>query len=768
MTNNLDHFFKVFLLYLDFAVERLSTTTLEAASFMLAVFTNSRELLAQARVLTLLIIFFDFTNAVSQEAIRAGAGENPIVSGPNIFVTTAPFNEAQVNSSLFHPIAYQQLKIGSAVTFRLVVRNEGSEPIARLFKVAHVDTCILLQNGRVYHSGFSIPYDKQPIKNATYNPNVAGFPLHVGANSSDTLLLHFPQGVTSENLILNMQRDATANPADYMGLVYIALVFSILLYHFLLFAITRTPIFASYSAYLFAIVLFILFYHREPGLVLLFDRFEFLHHITRYMLYCHIALSALTIYMHTTFIMAFFELKVRMFKWYVALNVGRILGLLLAAVACYIFWSTLNYQLVMGGIVSYTYLSLSLLVLAFIVGTFKKNFRFSVYSIIGLLWFYCIVFVNNFVQVDFLKPSFGTYFLGVSFELIFFALAIGDKNRETEREKRLAQSALISQLRVNEQLQSKVNRELEEKVDERTRVIKEQTEEIMAQNEELQQQGEELAAQRDKLSEQNRMLQQSQALIATHNEELENTVATRTRALAEKTEDLRQRIVQLEQFSFITAHNIRGPVARQLGLLQILNKTDIEPENLEILAHNESSAKILDRTIHELARILELQKGQRLPAVMTDLESFFKRELTAFESELNEAGAELDLDIKVKYWPIVPAYCQSIIYNLISNSIKYRNTELPLRIAISLESVADTNLKWTTTDNGTGFDTNLYGAKALEPFQRLHTNSRGSGLGLFLVKQQVEAMHGAIALQGRKGLGLSVAISLPKLAEQMT
>ena len=101
--------------------------------------------------------------------------------------------------------------------------------------------------------------------------------------------------------------------------------------------------------------------------------------------------------------------------------------------------------------------------------------------------------------------------IGVVVTILLFAAALGQRMRASEREKRLAQEKIIEQLKENERLKDKVNRELEQKVRERTREITEQKEEIESQRDEIE-------AQRDQLHQQHQ-------LVVTQKKELTDSIA---------------------------------------------------------------------------------------------------------------------------------------------------------------------------------------------------------------------------------------------------
>jgi signal transduction histidine kinase len=109
----------------------------------------------------------------------------------------------------------------------------------------------------------------------------------------------------------------------------------------------------------------------------------------------------------------------------------------------------------------------------------------------------------------------------------------------------------------------------------------------------------------------------------------------------------------------------------------------------------------------------------------------------------------------------VPAYLDSILSNLISNSIKYKaDHRTPIILIATEENNSDATI--IVHDNGIGFDSKLFNHKLFEPFQRFHTHKDGKGLGMFLVKTQVIAMNGTIVLTSEPDVGTHVIITLPK------
>jgi signal transduction histidine kinase len=127
-----------------------------------------------------------------------------------------------------------------------------------------------------------------------------------------------------------------------------------------------------------------------------------------------------------------------------------------------------------------------------------------------------------------------------------------------------------------------------------------------------------------------------------------------------------------------------------------------------------------------------------------------------------------DNDVKVNYnyknAPFVnftKAYLESVFQNLFTNSIKYKSPKRKLKINItSNESPNYIILKFI--DNGIGIDTELHKEKLFKLYQRFHDNPDGKGLGLYLIKSQIEALGGSIAIESKVDVGTTFIIKFKK------
>lgn len=339
--------------------------------------------------------------------------------------------------------------------------------------------------------------------------------------------------------------------------------------------------------------------------------------------------------------------------------------------------------------------------------------------------------------------------IALAWELVIFSLALGYRYNTLRREKMEMQAENIRIMKEQKALLRKM--------------VFEQTEEIMAQNDQLLRNQEEIKLQNERLEAQNTANEQLREMVIEHNHRLEAAVQRRTVELAQSNEELRRHYHQLEQFSFIAAHHLRAPVARILGLVSIIdNRNPLSPDNATVLEKIVASAKDLDTIVHDLGSILEARQRKVDKFETINPMWLVDRVVHQFQKEIMESGINVQVSIEIEAMVTIPAYIESILANLVSNSIKYRDNKRALVIKIDMREYGD-EYAIVVSDNGLGFDSEKYSTKLFEPFQRFHSHKGGKGLGMFLIKTQVLAMNGRISLTSRESFGTEVEIRIPKV-----
>jgi signal transduction histidine kinase len=311
-----------------------------------------------------------------------------------------------------------------------------------------------------------------------------------------------------------------------------------------------------------------------------------------------------------------------------------------------------------------------------------------------------------------------------------------------------------------------LSKNFEDKVDQRTHQLQQKNEEMQAQNEIFTQQQFQLNKQSEFLADKNRKLQKARELIHLKNRELkkysfnlEKEVRQRTEALTALNRELKEQNNQLEQFAFIVAHNLRAPIARILGLINLMKLQSLITDDSEFYIDGiHTAAQRLEEVIKDLNRILEIRSGLNEAYEMISLEQKTKGVLELLNSQISDSKASLSYDFTPA--PLVysiSSYVENILFNLISNAIKYRHSERRPLIVISSHIFQD-ELCLTVSDNGIGFDIESNKANLFGLYKRFHDHVEGKGLGLYMIKTQTEAIGGKIEVESTLGVGTTFRI----------
>ncbi|HRJ31644.1 MAG TPA: ATP-binding protein [Cyclobacteriaceae bacterium] len=340
--------------------------------------------------------------------------------------------------------------------------------------------------------------------------------------------------------------------------------------------------------------------------------------------------------------------------------------------------------------------------------------------------------------------------------------------------------SISDQLRQSELERNKLladqNTILEKLVAERTREILAQNEEISAQNEEISAHNEQLELQQREIeSQRNILLQQNEALTSANtiiqqqksiienvNEELTKEVERQTHDLRNANTELVEHNSRLKQFSYIVSHNLRAPVARILGLSSILKSSQSVQETDDILNHITKAINDLDQVIRDINLILEIEKLNTQILDKVDLKSIVARTLEQLAPELDLTQAKVSVNLQnVSAVNFLTPYMESILYNVLSNAVKYRNPERRLEIGIKAEEENDF-IRLEIQDNGLGIDLEKHDKDLFKLYKRFHTHVEGKGLGLYLVKTQLTTLGGKLKVESKLNVGTTFILYFKK------
>jgi len=218
--------------------------------------------------------------------------------------------------------------------------------------------------------------------------------------------------------------------------------------------------------------------------------------------------------------------------------------------------------------------------------------------------------------------------------------------------------------------------------------------------------------------------------------------------------ELTQNNKDLKQFSYITSHNLRAPLSNLTGLLNLMDDMVIEDLELrEIINGFSKSTHLLNETINDLVKVVIIKDNPSIEKEKVLIKEIFENVFNqlSFLIGLHKPILKIDLE-EVTILNINKSYLESIFLNLLTNSIKYRAENRQLRVSIS-SKVIENDLILTFKDNGIGIDLQRNRDKIFGLYQRFHNHPDSKGLGLYLVKSQVEAMGGTITVESEIGKG---------------
>jgi signal transduction histidine kinase len=311
----------------------------------------------------------------------------------------------------------------------------------------------------------------------------------------------------------------------------------------------------------------------------------------------------------------------------------------------------------------------------------------------------------------------------------------------------------------NNRILSSQNEYLEREVDARTEEIATQNEEIMANLEAISHRNAQLEEAKALIEEKNR-------IIESRNKSLGQEVTQQTENLRESNRELIKNIHQLEQFSYSLSHNLRSPVARLMGLVNVLPYTRSEQETQEVIERIKGSAYDLDQVLKDLSHTIEIRKELHQRTQDLKLLPLLNKVCQQFEQEIHQHGIVLQTNLKATLVNSIPAYIESILFNLISNAIKYRHHTRALQIMIATE-YADEQFILRVRDNGLGIDLNKNKRDLFTFYKRFHFHVEGRGLGLYLVKSQVDLLGGTISVTSELDHGTEFTVIIKHNLENL-
>jgi PAS domain S-box-containing protein len=219
---------------------------------------------------------------------------------------------------------------------------------------------------------------------------------------------------------------------------------------------------------------------------------------------------------------------------------------------------------------------------------------------------------------------------------------------------------------------------------------------------------------------------------------------------------------QLSSFAHIASHNLRAPVSNLLALKDFYKEsTDLENKGM-LFSKVEIVIEHLNETLNELIDSVRIQENKDIRHDPILFNTVFDKTRVILDTQILTSKAIVTANFSevpnIKYPKI---YMESIMLNLLSNSIRYRSPDRVIKV--HFRTAFDNNkILLIVTDNGLGIDLKKNGHKLFGLNNTFHRHPESKGVGLFMIKTQIEAIGGSILVESHVNKGTTFKIILKK------
>ncbi|RFN59350.1 PAS domain-containing sensor histidine kinase [Marixanthomonas ophiurae] len=231
----------------------------------------------------------------------------------------------------------------------------------------------------------------------------------------------------------------------------------------------------------------------------------------------------------------------------------------------------------------------------------------------------------------------------------------------------------------------------------------------------------------------------------------------KNKSLLEVTKDQNMRLLN---FAHIVSHNLRSHSGNLEMLLNLMEMDLPESTENEFFPMLKTAVDHLQETIENLNEVAVVNTKTTENLTTLSLSHYIEKSIDSIKPQILENNATFknnaDKNINIKG---IPAYLDSIFLNFFTNALKYKSPERTPLITINTE-IKDEFVQVKIEDNGLGIDLKTYGEKLFGMYKTFHQHKDARGLGLFITKNQVEAIGGKIEVLSKINKGTTFIIYL--------
>ncbi len=215
---------------------------------------------------------------------------------------------------------------------------------------------------------------------------------------------------------------------------------------------------------------------------------------------------------------------------------------------------------------------------------------------------------------------------------------------------------------------------------------------------------------------------------------------------------------KLKNFAHIVTHNLKQHTANFESLLDFCDEADTIEDKEEIMRHLRTLSCSLTKTIANLSDVVRVQNSKSKGRSKIFIAKEINHILKLLELAISENNATIHNNIHERLFLYYNySYFESIIQNLLSNAIKYKHPDRDPVISIDC-SYDNQEFKLMISDNGIGIDLEKYGKDIFGLYKTFHRNSDAEGIGLYLIKNQIESFGGHVSVESTVNVGTTFTI----------
>lgn len=220
---------------------------------------------------------------------------------------------------------------------------------------------------------------------------------------------------------------------------------------------------------------------------------------------------------------------------------------------------------------------------------------------------------------------------------------------------------------------------------------------------------------------------------------------------------------QLKNFAHIVTHNLKQHAGNFESLLGFYDESETINEKEELVDHLKSLSTSLTKTISNLNNIVSVQANKNMGSkkifIYNEIDNVLKMLNILISNTNTTVNNNIDEALFINY---NESYFESVVQNLITNAIKYKHPDRDPVIDLDY-TLENDNLQLKISDNGIGIDLDKFGDSVFGLYKTFHRNEDSEGVGLYLIKNQIESFGGKIDVDSIVNVGTEFTITIPNI-----